>query len=470
MTKRILFILAVFAIVAWCREVPVRYWVVGDSAELEAIYVKTQHDTVYLRAPNAEELKHISSLDDAENDALQNTNGQEVEEDEDDDADVTPAKDSVIMTDEVKKSMEGGDEAQPAAAVDDGTGDDLETALQKEDVRLKHEEIAKIEEEIRQRDIRDSIEAANKNPFIKFFRLDLKRLYNLEDKVMIDLTLSNYVVPEPVVEEEPAMELYPPGKANLLVQSTPDVCSLFVNGIPLGQVTPDTIKNIRPGKYTISVMRVLKDVEWWGSTIVKINADSVNVVSIPVQRPSTRITLNTDPEAVEVFINKVPTENIMPQYMTDVVIEDVKPQASVDIYLRKVGYRDTMITTEIKAFMPNFINVEMQPVLDDLPFIEEQKAFNAERSQRRTGRYMLLGSIAPFLAGGILWYFAERDWSDAADKKKAYNLSAFESEDTKKMVKDNHDLNHSGDIKGIVAAGLGAVGLCLFTIGFVWSF
>ena len=470
MTKRILFILAVFAIVAWCREVPVRYWVVGDSAELEAIYVKTQHDTVYLRAPNAEELKHISSLDDAENDALQNTNGQEVEEDEDDDADVTPAKDSVIMTDEVKKSMEGGDEAQPAAAVDDGAGDDLETALQKEDVRLKHEEIAKIEEEIRQRDIRDSIEAANKNPFIKFFRLDLKRLYNLEDKVMIDLTLSNYVVPEPVVEEEPAMELYPPGKANLLVQSTPDVCSLFVNGIPLGQVTPDTIKNIRPGKYTISVMRVLKDVEWWGTTIVKINADSVNVVSIPVQRPSTRITLNTDPEAVEVFINKVPTENIMPQYMTDVVIEDVNPQASVDIYLRKVGYRDTMITTEIKAFMPNFINVEMQPVLDDLPFIEEQKAFNAERSQRRTGRYMLLGSIAPFLAGGILWYFAERDWSDAADKKKAYNLSAFESEDTKKMVKDNHDLNHSGDIKGIVAAGLGAVGLCLFTIGFVWSF
>ena len=470
MTKRILFILAVFAIVAWCREVPVRYWVVGDSAELEAIYVKTQHDTVYLRAPNAEELKHISSLDDAENDALQNTNGQEVEEDEDDDADVTPAKDSVIMTDEVKKSMEGGDEAQPAAAVDDGAGDDLETALQKEDVRLKHEEIAKIEEEIRQRDIRDSIEAANKNPFIKFFRLDLKRLYNLEDKVMIDLTLSNYVVPEPVVEEEPAMELYPPGNANLLVVSEPAACSLFVNGIALKQVAPDTIKNIKPGKYTISVMKVLRDVEWWGSTIVKINADSVNVVSIPVQRPSTRITLNTDPEAVEVFINKVPTENIMPQYMTDVVIEDVKPQASVDIYLRKVGYRDTMITTEIKAFMPNFINVEMQPVLDDLPFIEEQKAFNAERSQRRTGRYMLLGSIAPFLAGGILWYFAERDWSDAADKKKAYNLSAFESEDTKKMVKDNHDLNHSGDIKGIVAAGLGAVGLCLFTIGFVWSF
>lgn len=473
MTKRILFILLLLAIVAWGREVPVRYWVVGESAEQEAIYVKTQRDTVYLRAPTAEELKRINSIDDAENDALQNTNGQVVDEDDDDDeADVKPAKDSssVIMTDEVKNAMMNQDDGQPAAVVDDGAGDDLETALQKEEVRLKHEEIAKVEEEIRQREIRDSIEAANKNPFIKFFRLDLKRLYNLEDRVMIDLTLSNYVVPEPVVDEEPEMELYPPGKANLLVTSTPDVCSLFVNGIPLRQVTPDTIKNIRPGKYTISVMRVLKDVEWWGSAIVKINADSLNTVSIPVQRPSTRITLNTDPEAVEVFINKVPTENIMPQYMTDVVIENVKPQASVDIYFRKVGYRDTMVTTEVKAFMPNFINVEMQPVLDDLPFIEEQKAFNAERSQRRTGRYMLLGSIAPFLAGGVLWYLAERDWSDAAAKKKAYNLSAFESEDTKKMVEDNHDLNHKGDIKGIVAAGLGAVGLGLFTVGFIWSF
>ena len=473
MTKRILFILFVLAVVAWSREVPVRYWVVGESDEQEAIYVKTQHDTVYLRAPTAEELKHLNSIADAENDALQNTNGQAVEDDDDDDdADAKPAKDSasVIMTDEVKNSMMNQDNGQPAAEVDDGVGDDLETALQKEEVRLKHEEIAKVEEEIRQREIRDSIEAANKNPFLKFFRLDLKRLYNLEDKAMIDLTLSNYVVPELVVDDEPEMELYPPGKANLLVTSIPDACSLFVNGIPLRQVTPDTIKNIRPGKYTISVMRVLKDAEWWGSAIVKINADSLNTVSIPVQRPSTRITLNTDPEAVEVFINKVPTENIMPQYMTDVVIENVNPQASLDIYLRKVGYRDTMITTEIKAFMPNFINVEMQPVLDDLPFIEEQKAFNAERSQRRLGRYMLLGSIAPFLAGGVLWYLAERDWSDAAAKKKAYNMSAFESEDTKKMVKDNHDLNHKGDVKGIVAASLGAVGLGLFTVGFIWSF
>lgn len=463
--------MVLLAAAAFGREVPVRYWVVGDSSELEAIFIKTQHDTVYLRAPNAEELKRLGKIAEAENTALQKTNGQDVEEEEEDDEESKKDSAEVIMTDAVKESMETAQADAPAPVVeDDGAGDDLETALEKEDVRKKHQEIAKVEEEIRQREIRDSIEAANANPFVKIFRLDLKRLYNLEDEVMIDLALSDYVVPELVVEEEKKMELYPPGKANLLVYSTPDVCSLFVNGIPLGQVTPDTIKNIRPGKYTISVMKVLKDVEWWGSAVVKINIDSLNKVSIPVLRPTTRITLNTDPEAVEVFINKVPTENIMPQYMTDVIIENVKPQARADIYLRKVGYRDTTITTEIKAFMPNFINVEMRPVLDDLQFIEDQKAFNIERSQRRIGRYMLLSSIAPFIAGGVLWYLAEKDWSSAADKKRAYNLSAFESEDTKRMVRENHDLNHKGDIKGIVAGGLGAVGLCLFTFGFIWSF
>lgn len=337
-------------------------------------------------------------------------------------------------------------------------------------MRVKHAEIAKVEEEIRQREIQDSIEAANANPFVKYYRLDLKRLFNLDDNVMIDLALSNYVVPELVVEDEKKFELYPPGKANLLVSTVPEACSLFVNGIPLNQTAPDTIKNIRPGKYTISIKRVIKGVEMWGSAVVKINVDSLNKVNIGVMRPSTRLTLNTDPEDVEVYINKEPSLDEMPHYKTDVMVDNIKPQPKISVHFRKVGYRDTTIYTEVKAFMPNLVNVDLQPVLDDLVFVEEQKAFDAERSQRRLGRGMVWSSIVPFIAGGVMWFLAERDWSDAADKKKAYNLSAFESEDTKQMVKDNRDLNKTGDIKGIIAAGLGVVGISLLSLGIVWAF
>lgn len=456
------------------REVPVRYWNMADDSEMEAIFVKIQRDTVYLRHPNADDQKRLEKMADEAAAELQRSNDQEVPE-EDDDSDEPVKRDTaeIIMTDAVKDAVAAqADTAAPVQAepVDDGADDDFETALEKEDTRMKLVEIAKVEEEIRQQEIQDSLAADSANPYIKIFRLDLKRLYNLEDDVMIDLSLSNYVVPEIEEEEEDAIELYPAGNANLVVYSSPMACSLFVNGIPINQIAPDTIRNIRPGKYTISVMQVLKGVEWWGTQVVRIDADSVNKVSIAVQRPTTRLTLNTDPEAVEVYIDKEPDVNHMPHYMTDVMLDNLRPQPKVSLYFRKVGYRDTTIVTEIKAFMPNLINVEMEPVLDDLDFIEEQNEFNRERSQRRIGRGLLWSSIAPIVAAGVLWYFAEQDWKSAADKKHAYGLSAFESPDTDKMVKDNHDLNRKGDIKCGIAAGLGAIGIGLLTAGFILAF
>lgn len=452
------------------REVPVRYWIMGDSVEQEAIFVKIERDTVYLKRPNADEQKNLEKLQEQTIAAMEESNGQHQEDEDDEDADsvATPAP---VVPVAVVDSTPAPEQAQEQSQenVDDGADDDFETALQKEDTRMKLEEIARVEEEIRQQEIQDSIAADSANPYIKIYRLDLRRLYNMEDEEMIDLGLSDYLVPE-YEDDEEEMELYPPGSANLLVTSVPAACSLFVNGIPLKQVAPDTIKRIAPGKYTISVMQVLKGVEWWGSAVVRINSDSLNRVEIPVERPSTRLTLNTDPEAVEVFINEVPTVNIMPHYMTDVVVDGLRPQAKASLYFRKVGYRDTTIVTEIKAFMPNLINVEMEPVMDDLAFIEEQNAFNEERSKRRIGRGLLWGSIVPIIVGGVMWYLAEKDWSDAADKKKAYGMSAFESPDTQKMVKDNHKLNKDGDKKAAIGIGFGVVGIGLLVAGFVLAF
>ena len=464
---------------ATTREVPVRYWVIGDSVEQEAIFVKIEKDTVYLRAPDESTQKIFEAIYEAEAAALQKSNGQKVEEEdefEDDDKAEEKKPADIIMTDAVKDSLAAQSELDSAAAAEAAKAaevaadaeDDLEAALEKEEKRLKMEEVAKVEAEIREREIQDSLANVVENPYIKIFRLDLKRLYNLEDKVMIDLSLSNYAVPV-VKEEEETIELYPPGKANLLVVSNPEACSLFVNGIPLHQIAPDTIKNIKPGKYTISVMRVLRDVEWWGTKTVKINADSLNKVEIAVERPSTKLTLNTNPEAVEVYIGEEPSVNHMPDYETDVVVNEVKPQPQLQIFFRKVGYRDTSITTEVKAFMPNFINVELESV-DDVEYIQGQREFNQKRSDRRVGKVFLFSSIAPIVAGGVLWYLAERNWSNAADKKHEYNRSVFDSEKAQQLIKDNHDLNKQGDIKGGIAAGLGALGIGFLVAGIVVTF
>ena len=468
---------------ATTREVPVRYWVIGDSVEQEAIFVKIEKDTVYLRALDESTKKIFEEINEQEAVALQESNGQKVEEEDEfeDDDKAEPAKPAeVIMTDAVKDSLAAKSdsaaaadsvaaaEAAKAAEIAADAEDDLEAALEKEEKRLKMEEVAKVEAEIREREIQDSLANVVENPYIKIFRLDLKRLYNLEDKVMIDLSQSNYVVPV-IKEEEETIELYPPGNANLFVTSNPEACSLFVNGIPLHQVAPDTIRNIKPGKYTISVMKVLRDVEWWGTATVKIKADTANSIEIPVQRPSTRLTLNTYPEAAEVYIGEEPSVSHMPDYITDVVVDEVKPQPQLQIFFRKVGYRDTSITTEVKAFMPNFINVELQAI-DDIEYIQGQREFNQKRSDRRVGRVLLFSSIAPIVAGGVLWYLAERNWGDAADKKHEYERSVFDSEKAQRLIKDNHDLNKQGDVKGGVAIGLGALGLGLLVAGVVFVF
>ena len=116
---------------------------------------------------------------------------------------------------------------------------------------------------------------------------------------------------------------------------------------------------------------MVKDVERWGVQVVKINGDSLNRVSVPMLKPATRLTLNTVPENVEVFLNEAPTEDVMPHFMTDITVDNVKPQVSAVLHFRKVGYRDTSLTVEIRPYMPNLVNVELAPVLDDLDFIQQ---------------------------------------------------------------------------------------------------
>ena len=157
---------------ATTREVPVRYWVIGDSVEQEAIFVKIEKDTVYLRALDESTQKLFERLNEAEAAALQESNGQKVEEEdefEDDDKVEEKKPADVIMTDAVKDSLAAKSdsataadsiaqaEAAKAAEIAADAEDDLEAALEKEEKRLKMEEIAKVEAEIREREIQDSL-------------------------------------------------------------------------------------------------------------------------------------------------------------------------------------------------------------------------------------------------------------------------------------------------------------------------
>lgn len=465
--KRFCLWLALLSVFSFAREVPVRYLTMDDSLEREAIFVKLVKDTVYLREYTPEEIaaKQAKALAEAEEQAIIEKYG-DIEDSSSLNSTTEEASESVEPSEEEATVPEEAVSQEPAA-------DDFEAALLVTDSLKEAKADSSATDSLKVDSLKtDSVQAveAPKDVYIRLFKYDFKRLINVESGEMVDLTLSDYEYTEEEEEEE-YIPLYPEGKANLLVKSIPEACSLFVNGVPLEMLTPDTIKNIKPGKYNISIKKRLKDVDWWGNKAVKINDDSLNVIEVEVERPSTRLTVNTVPEAVEVYLDESPNENVMPHYMSDVVIEDIKPSTEMMVYFRKVGYLDTAIITEVQAFMPNTILVELEPVTMNLGIIDMQKEYNRERTSRFIGRGLLWSSIVPFVSAGVLWYLAEQDWKEAKDKKDAYESgSAFYNEDTRKLVEDNRKYNDRGDVKGFTALGLGILGVTLLSVGFVLSF
>lgn len=465
--KRFCLWLALLSVFSFAREVPVRYLTMDDSLEREAIFVKLVKDTVYLREYTPEEIaaKQAKALAEAEEQAIIEKYG-DIEDSSSVNSTTEEASESVEPSEEEATVPEEAVSQEPAA-------DDFEAALLVTDSLKEAKADSSATDSLKVDSLKTgSVQAveAPKDVYIRLFKYDFKRLINVESGEMVDLTLSDYEYTEEEEEEE-YIPLYPEGKANLLVKSIPEACSLFVNGVPLEMLTPDTIKNIKPGKYNISIKKRLKDVDWWGNKAVKINDDSLNVIEVEVERPSTRLTVNTVPEAVEVYLDESPNENVMPHYMSDVVIEDIKPSTEMMVYFRKVGYLDTAIITEVQAFMPNTILVELEPVTMNLGIIDMQKEYNRERTSRFIGRGLLWSSIVPFVSAGVLWYLAEQDWKEAKDKKDAYESgSAFYNEDTRKLVEDNRKYNDRGDVKGFTALGLGILGVTLLSVGFVLSF
>lgn len=461
--------LILLSVSSFAREVPVRYLTTDDSLEREAVFVKLVKDTVYLREYTPEEMaaKQAKALAEAEEQAI-----IEKYATSENNADSIESSNQVENA-SVEESSAAEESVPSEAAPSESAPDDFEAAVLAADSSKAAVEDSLVKDSLKMDSLQKDSVVAKEEPkvlFIRLFKYDFKRLINVETGEMVDLTLSDFEYEEEEYEEE-EIPLYPEGKANLLVKTIPEACSLFVNGVPLDMLSPDTIKSIKPGKYNISIKKRLKDVDWWGNKAVKINADSLNVIEISVERPSTLLTINTVPEAVEVYLDVSPNENIMPHYVSDVVVDNIKPRTQMMIYFRKVGYLDTAIVTDVLPFMPNTVLVELEPVTMNLGIIDMQKEYNTERTKRFIGRGLLWSSIAPFVSAGVLWFLAEQDWKVAKDKKDAYESgSAFYNEDTRKLIENNKKYNDRGDVKGLAALGLGILGSGLLAVGFVLAF
>lgn len=305
---------------------------------------------------------------------------------------------------------------------------------------------------------------------LRLYKLEFRRILHVDSDTLINLDLSDFFYPDPIVEEEVVIPPFPAGNSYIKVISEPEACRLYINGKDLDVLTPYTIANVKAGKYEVSIRKYLKDVDWWGSEKIRLKENETLTVKIKLKRPRTDLTIISLPEAAEVYLDEEPSLYSMPSYYTDATLRGIRPQVEATLRLRKIGYIDTVITTEIKAFTPNMVYIEMEPIRDNLAILEMQTEFNKLRQKKWIGRGLIWGSIAPIIGGGVLWFLAERDWQKAADLKEKYEASAFQSAKTDEFIADNKSYNNSGDTKMIIGASLGAAGIIMGGIGIALQF
>jgi len=317
------------------------------------------------------------------------------------------------------------------------------------------------------------IENSDSTEFLRIYKLDLKKVEITENDSLwwVDLSLSDFEITTPPPGQKDSVPP-PPKKGHyvLHVNSDPDGARVYLNGELLEGTTPLTIAELPAGKHNLSVRKYLRGVDWWGETTVDLKQMDTTKLTIKLQKPRTRLKIQSVPAGAEVYLNDSPNLNHMPRYITDTTLVDLRPGPDQTLYFFKVGYYDTTVSVSVEAYMPNLISVDLKPVSDDLELLDKQMTFVKQRKKRWIGRGLLYSSIAPALSGLVTLWLADRDWAKAADFKHMYEDAAFHSAETDRFIRENQRLNRSGDLKASIAAAMETGFLLLAVTGLVLQF
>lgn len=137
--------------------------------------------------------------------------------------------------------------------------------------------------------------------------------------------------------------------------------------------------------------------------------------------------------------------------------------------IRKVGYRDTVVTVFASPTEITDIDINLTPITNLQEQIVQDE-WEGIRKRHRIGKTLMGTSIAPLLLGALFTYLATLDYDDADDVKNELERPASGGEKYQKKVDENRDLVDKGDRKMIIGGSLIGAGALLLCVGFVLNF
>lgn len=234
--------------------------------------------------------------------------------------------------------------------------------------------------------------------------------------------------------------------------------------------SPCTFAVTDTGKIEINAYWSVDKHLWGAQTFVRPLPGDTAKVSLKLKRVIPEIKIVSNPTGAEIFPGTEEiTRNSESIGTTPKIISLTNP-GMTHLRLRKEGYRDTLVNFYVAPVSEISLDISMEH-LTDFEEIKKQEEWVKQRRTSFIGKAMMGTSIAPVLAGALLFYLAQQNYDDADDIKAELKMpSAAKGENYNKKKQKNKDLVDTGDRYSIIGGSLIGAGIAVFGLGLFLSF
>lgn len=234
--------------------------------------------------------------------------------------------------------------------------------------------------------------------------------------------------------------------------------------------TPCTFAITDTGKVEVNAYWNVESQLWGAQTIVRPIPGDTAKVSLRLKQITPEIHVITNPADAEIFPGKEPINKKSESIGKTPTKFVLNEPGMANITLRRIGYKDTVVSFYAAPVNDLFIKVDMEQ-LNDYNEIAKQEQWQHDRKMSKIGHAIMAGSIAPLIMSAIFLYLGNRDYDDARDIKDDLKMpGSVNGANYQEKVEKNKDLVDSGDKKMVIGASLAGAGVLLFGFGFFLSF
>ena len=259
------------------------------------------------------------------------------------------------------------------------------------------------------------------------------------------------------------------GKSYIHVETDPEGANIALHGKEDICKSPCTFVSADTGKNTLYAYWTVNNQLWSTKAVLRPIPGDTTKISLKLKKVKPELRITTTPEGADIFAGSAPlTPKSTPIGKTPNKFPIFEPGLST-VQIRKIGFRDTMVTVFASPTENTDINVELTPITN----LQEQiiqDEWQHQRKRNLIGKTLMGTSVAPILLGALFSYLATLDYDDADHVKNELDRPATGGENYQAKVKENKDLVKKGDKKMIIGGSLLGAGVLLFGVGFILTF